>query len=163
MKKLMLVLIAAACLKTTLAAEKPMVPLLEVPSLTLPKEVDFPAEAPAVVVLPKATFSETMTQPRGKRLWQFSIAALAISNVMDAHSSWGKRELNQNLADGNGSFGMHSALMKAGIVAGVCTVEYLVLRRHPSTSLYRKLSFVNFGGTAVTGGMAIRNYGVPKY
>ena len=163
MKKLMLVLIAAACLKTTLAAEKPMVALLEVPSLTLPKEVDFPAEAPAVVVLPKATFSETMTQPRGKRLWQFSIAALAISNVMDAHSSWGKRELNQNLADGNGSFGMHSALMKAGIVAGVCTVEYLVLRRHPSTSLYRKLSFVNFGGTAVTGGMAIRNYGVPKY
>ena len=162
MKKLMLVLMAAACVKTTLAAEKPMVSLLEVPSLMLPKDADVPAEAPAVI-LPKATFSEAMTQPRGKRLWQFSIAALAISNVMDAHSSWGKQELNQNLADGNGSFGMHSALMKAGIVAGVCTVEYLVLRRHPSTSLYHKLSFVNFGGAAVTGGMAIRNYGVPRY
>ena len=167
MKKLMFVLMAAACLKTTFAAEKAMVSLVETPAVAQAKDMDVPLEETPNVIQPKPMLSvlekPAVTQPRGKTLWRFSIAALAVGNVMDAQSSWGKRELNQSLAGSNGSFGMHSALLKVGIVAGVCTVEYLVLRRHPSTSLYRKLSFVNFGDATVTGAMAIRNYGVPRY
>lgn len=159
MKKLMFVLMAAACLETTFAAEKATVSLVETPNVPLGEAPNEIQPKPMLSVLEKPA----VTQPRGKTLWRFSIAALAVGNAMDAHSSWGKRELNQNLAGSNGSFGMHSALLKVGIVAGVCTVEYLVLRRHPSASLYRKLSFVNFGDATVTGAMAIRNYGVPRY
>jgi hypothetical protein len=167
MKRLILALMMAACLKPGFAADKAMIPIVEVSNVGEPVDVRVPVVEAPNVLQPKAmvSFVETsgVTQPKGKRLWQFSLAALAVGNVMDAQSSWGKRELNQNLAGSNGSFGLHSALIKVGIAAGVCTVEYLVLRRRPSAGLYRKLAFINFGDASVTGAMAIRNYGVPRY
>ena len=89
-------------------------------------------------------------QPIGKNLWRASI-----------QSSWGKRELNGPLAGSTGRFDGRSALLKLGVVGGVWTLEYLVLRRQPA--LYRKLAFVNFGDSSVTGALAIRNYGVPLH
>src|ERR1051325_5186887 len=97
----------------------------------------------------------------GKTLWRARIAAVVLPHVADVHSSWGKRELNSNLAGQTGVFGTRGALIKAGIVGGVCGVQYLVLRRHPSpTALYRKLAFINFADASVTGAVAIRNYGI---
>jgi hypothetical protein len=151
MKRLVLAVIVVVCMKPTFAGGKAVVSPVETPIVTQPTDMVPLLETPRVM------------RPSGKKLWQFSIAALAIGNAMDAQSSWGKRELNQNLAGSNGSFGLHSALLKAGIAAGVVGVEYLVLHRRPSASLYRKLAFVNFGDASVTGAMAIRNYGVPRY
>ena len=97
-------------------------------------------------------------QPIGKNLWRASLVTLAATNALDIQSSWGKRELNGPLAGSTGRFDGRSALIKLGVVGGVWTLEYLVLRRQPA--LYRKLAFVNFGDSSVTGALAIRNYGV---
>jgi hypothetical protein len=107
------------------------------------------------------TFAQGLSdnRPVGKNLWRASMVALATTNAMDIQSSWGKRELNGALAGNTGQFDSKSVLMKLGFVGSVWTLEYLVLRRKPA--LYRKLAFVNFGDASVTGGMAIRNYGIP--
>ena len=102
------------------------------------------------------------TQAAGKNLWRASVAAVAAANVMDAGSSWGKRELNPGLSSNNGRFGGQGAILKLGIVGGVMVLESLVLRRPPSTKLYRRLALVNFGCATVTGAMAIRNLGIPR-
>ena len=59
---------------------------------------------------------------------------------MDAHSSWGKRELNGNLAGNTGQFGRQGGIIKLGLVGGVSALEYLVLHLRPSPGFYRKLS-----------------------
>lgn len=101
-------------------------------------------------------------RPAGRNLWRASLAAVAAANVMDAGSSWGKRELNPNLSGNNGRFGWQGAVLKVGIVGGVLALESLVLRHQPSTKLYRGLAVVNFGGASVTGATAIRNLGIPR-
>jgi hypothetical protein len=98
----------------------------------------------------------------GKHLWRASVAALAAANVMDAQSSWGKRELNPNLSGSNGTFGRQGVVLKLGIVGGMFVLESLVLRHKPSARLYRGLALLNLGSASVTGAVAIRNYGVPR-
>jgi hypothetical protein len=102
------------------------------------------------------------THPAGKHLWRASVAALTAANVMDAQSSWGKRELNPNLSGSNGTFGRQGAVLKLGIVGGMFVLESLVLRHKPSTRVYRGLALVNLGSASVTGAVAVRNYGVPR-
>jgi hypothetical protein len=102
------------------------------------------------------------TQPAGKNLWRASMVAVVAANVMDAHSSWGKRELNLNLSANNGKFGPQGALAKLGIVGGMFVLESLVLHHKPCSKFYRSLAVINFGWTSVTGVTAIRNYGVPR-
>jgi hypothetical protein len=102
------------------------------------------------------------THSRGRYLWRASAASLAAANVMDAQSSWGKHELNPNLSGNNGTFGRQGAVLKLGIVGGMCVLELLVLRHKPSTGLYRGLALINFGSASVTSAIAIRNYGVPR-
>jgi hypothetical protein len=90
------------------------------------------------------------------------VAALAVANVMDVRTSWGKYELNPNLAGNNGKFGREGALIKLGIVSGMVVLESVVLRHKPSKRFYRGLALVNFGSASVTGATAIRNLGVPR-
>jgi hypothetical protein len=97
----------------------------------------------------------------GERLWRASVAALAVTNVMDVQSSWGKRELNPLLANGQGRFGREGVLIKLGIQGSVLAAQYLVLRRRPSAAFYRTLALINFGNASVTGSVAVRNYGIP--
>jgi hypothetical protein len=97
----------------------------------------------------------------GNKLWWASAAALAAANVADIQSSWGKRELNGSLAGKDSTFGSAGTLIKLGIFAGVCTIEYLALHHNPSPAMYRRLAIINFGDASLTGGMAIRNYGIP--
>ena len=97
-----------------------------------------------------------------KRLWLTSVGALTMANVADAQSSWGKRELNPTLSGNAGTFGLGGTLIKAGIVGSMIGVEYLLLRRHPGKGLYRKVSIINFGAAALTGGVAAHNYTIPQ-
>ena len=92
-------------------------------------------------------------RPVGKNLWRASLAAVTAVNVMNAGSSWGKRELNPNLSGNNGRFGAQGGLQAGNCrEGGVLVVESLVLRRQPSTTkLYRSLALVNFGTASVTG------------
>lgn len=97
-----------------------------------------------------------------KNLWRVSVGALALANVLDVHSSWGKRELNPNLANGTGTFGREGALLKAGIEGGAFLLEYLMLRRRPSKEMWRGLALVNFGNASLTGVVAGRNYRIAR-
>jgi hypothetical protein len=108
-----------------------------------------------------ASESAPAERPARKTLWLASVTALSAANIVDIHSSWGKRELNQHLAGPGGSFGREGALIKLGVLGGVGALQYLVLHRRPSAKLYRKLAFINFGNASVTGAVAIRNYGIP--
>ena len=103
------------------------------------------------------------TQSGGKGLWRASVAAVTAANVLDAASSWGKRELNPNLAGNNGTFGGQGAVLKLGMIGGVLALESLVLRHQPSPKLYRRLAVINFAGASVTGATAIRNLGIPRH
>src|SRR5262249_12975352 len=98
----------------------------------------------------------------GKNLWRASISALAVANVLDVHSSWGKRELNPALTNSTGRFGRDGALLKLGFQGGLIGVEYLITRGHPTGKLYRALSFINFGAAATVAGTAAHNYTIPR-
>ena len=119
-----------------------------------------PAVAEGPAALPVEP--QRQTQPGGKTLWRVSVATLAAANVIDARSSWGKRELNPNLSGSDARFGREGALIKMGIVGGLFVVESLVLRHRPTSRFYRGVALVNFGSSAVTGATAIRNFGVPR-
>jgi hypothetical protein len=96
------------------------------------------------------------------KLWRVSITALAVANVMDVHSSWGKHELNSTLSGPSGNFGKEGALIKLGLQGGLIGFEYVITRGHPSRRLYRALSVINFGVSATIGGVAVHNYTVPR-
>jgi hypothetical protein len=97
------------------------------------------------------------------KLWKASVTALAVANVLDVHSSWGKHELNSTLAGSSGNFGTQGALLKLGFQGGLLGVEYLISRGHPSKRLYRVLTVVNFGAAGMIGGVAAHNYTIPRY
>ncbi len=89
-----------------------------------------------------------------KRLWIISLAAMAAGTSMDAATSWGKREGNGLLAQGNGSFGPRGTGIKAG-VAVATLVPQILLRKHPEL---RKAFIVgNFTEAGVFTGTAIHN------
>ena len=124
------------------------------------------------IPLPKAQDLRSTGNPQisGKRLWQASLVTLSVANVVDVHSSLGKRELNSALAGSSGTFGTRGILLKSGMQGGLLGVEYLILRRHshdlaynPARSkLYRTLAIINFASAAALTGVAAHNYTVAR-
>jgi hypothetical protein len=90
------------------------------------------------------------------------MTTLAVANLMDIHSSWGKHELNSTLAGPAGNFGKEGALVKLGLQGGLMGLEYLITRGHPNKKLYRVLTVINFGASATIGATAIHNYTIPR-
>jgi hypothetical protein len=88
-----------------------------------------------------------------KRLWKWSLAAVAAGNTADVMTSVGRHELNPVL--GVGQFGPRATGTKVGISAAVVGLQYVLVRRRPEAA--RKLAFVNFGLAAATGGAAAYN------
>ena len=111
------------------------------------------AESPVILGVPAV--------PPGKTMWKASLASLAVANVMDVHSSWGKHELNPVLAGPNAQFGGKGALIKLGLQGSLMGLEYLITRGHPSKKVYRVLSVVNFGAAGATAAVAAHNYTIP--
>jgi hypothetical protein len=109
-----------------------------------------------------AAAPQTPAAQPGRNLWRCSLVALAVSNGLDVHSSWGKRELNSNLAGPDTTFGRKGALIKLGIQGGVFALECLVLRHRGSPRLYRSLALINFGDAAATAAVSAHNYSVPR-
>lgn len=93
---------------------------------------------------------------RGKRWWA-SVGAMIAASALDAHSSWGRQELNPILAGQNGQFGGRAVAIKAGLVAGVAAAQFFLLRNNPEAEKY--VSVGNFGMAGVLAGVAMRNYG----
>ena len=118
----------------------------------------------------KAPVGFEASDARAHRLWQVSLITLSVANVLDVHSSLGKRELNSALANSSGTLGSQGILLKSAFQGGLMGIEYLVTRghsrdlvSHPSRSkLYRSLAIINFAASGVLSGIAAHNYTVPR-
>ncbi|MCW5980529.1 MAG: hypothetical protein KIT09_20790 [Bryobacteraceae bacterium] len=92
---------------------------------------------------------------RGK-LWWASVAALVGASLVDAHSSWGRQELNPVLRGSNGQFGFKGVAIKGGIAGGVIAAQSLLLQNNPQAS--KSMAMANFGMAGVFGGVAMYNH-----
>jgi hypothetical protein len=70
-------------------------------------------------------------RPHSRKLWWASVAAVVVASALDAHSSWGKPELNPLLAGSGGQFGTRSLVVKSALTGGSVTALWFILRRHP--------------------------------
>ncbi len=95
---------------------------------------------------------------KGKKLWYFSLGALAAANALDASSSWGKWEADGMLASSRGTFGYRAVGMKTGIVAGVMVAQLLLCRKVSKGRFYRIMAGSNFAAAGAITAVAARNY-----
>ena len=107
----------------------------------------------AILFLTAGIMSAEGADNGAKRLWKWSLAAVAAGNAADVMSSVGRHELNPVL--GVGQFGLRATGIKVGISTAAAGLQYLLVRRRPEAA--RKLAYVNFGMAAVTGGTAAYN------
>jgi hypothetical protein len=94
-----------------------------------------------------------------RKLWWTSVAALAASTAVDAHSSWGKYEGNALLSGSNGQFGQRGVYLKVGVSSAWVAAQAVILRKHRS---HRALAIVNFAVSAALSVAACHNYGIPS-
>jgi len=92
-----------------------------------------------------------------RKLWWSSVAALAAVSVLDARSSWGKRELNPLLQGPAGRFSARSVEIKTSLVGAGVVFQWLALRHKHHSSLEKPLSMVNFAAAGLTAGAAVHN------
>jgi hypothetical protein len=95
-----------------------------------------------------------------KKLWAWSLAALAAGNVADTQSSWRAPESNRLLADSRGRFGWQSAGIKFGLQAPLVAFQLWQAHKHPSARLYKTYTITNFAVGGAFGAAAIHNYKV---
>jgi hypothetical protein len=86
-------------------------------------------------------------------LYRSSIIALAAANAIDIQSSWGGRELTPMLRSGDGRFGARGAGIKLGMLAGMVSTEYLLVRKRPKAEL--PFSAANLAMAAVMSRIAV--------
>ena len=103
------------------------------------------------------TFQEKPS-PKLKRLWMWSLAALAAGNIADIHSSWQAPEANPFLARSQGRFGWQSLGIKLGLQAPLVGFELWQAHKHPSPTFYKTYTVTNFASGGVFGAAAIHNY-----
>ena len=95
--------------------------------------------------------------PRHQGIWRASVAALVASSALDAHSSWGKREMNPLLAGPDGRFGTRAVAIKSLITGAALGGQWFMLRHKPSMAKYAIIG--NFGLAGIYTRVAIHNYG----
>lgn len=91
-----------------------------------------------------------------RKAWVASTVALGATQVADVATSYGRvgRESNPLFGD---TFTAKDAAIKAGVVAGMVTAQYIVIRRYPNSKAAKVFAFVNFGAAGATGAVAWRN------
>ena len=108
----------------------------------------------------------TSPQPeRRKRYWKgvwiATWAAFVAVNVLDAHSSAGRREANPLLRDANGVFdGRKALLVKSAAGGGFFALQSWLAHKNPRENHYKTFAIANGTVTAALGAVAVRNYGV---
>ncbi len=95
-------------------------------------------------------------EARHKRFWLASVGAVLATAALDAHSTWGRPELNPVLRGASGRFDARSLSVKVGIVGGFLLAQVPWTRRNPSRQ--KSLSIVNWGMASATGVLATHNY-----
>lgn len=96
---------------------------------------------------------------QGRRLYYWSIAALAAGNAADATSSWRRPEANPVLANPGATFGTQSLLLKSGLFGASLLLEHWAL--HHNLRLYKPFAWMNFAVGGGLGAVAARNASLP--
>jgi hypothetical protein len=100
---------------------------------------------------------------RWRKAWIGSVAAFAVANVFDLHSSHGKMELNPLLRSSDGRFSVaRASAVKGGIGAGFIALQGWLIHRNPEKNYYKHFTIANSAAAAGLGALAVRNYGIPK-
>jgi hypothetical protein len=113
------------------------------------------------------TDSNERHHQRSRVLWLVSIPVFVAANILDAQSSWGKREVNPFLQSQTGQFDGRSAAIKFGGSAAIILGEYSLSRWFKGTpkrqhELYVGSAWANFLGAGALTGAAIHNYRQPS-
>ena len=100
-----------------------------------------------------------------KHVWKTSLAVLGTATLVDAHSSWGRQELNPALRGPDGRFGAQGVSLKVGLAAGAALGQYFTMRRiekaygkDAANRGYLSFTVANFATGAAFGAVAARNY-----
>jgi len=110
---------------------------------------------PLVLILLAATAS-AQEMPRF-RTWRASVAVLGAAQAADIASSYGHVGTERNPVFGQ-TFDGRDAALKIGIVAGVVTLQYIALRKHPDSRVARTFASINFTVAGLTAGAAVHNW-----
>ena len=107
--------------------------------------------------------SRERQKKRWKKAWIASWIAFAAVNLLDAHSSMGRRELNPLLRNADGTFsGRKAAMIKAAVGGGFFAFQWWTQRRNPRANHYKAFTIANSAAAAGLGAVAMRNYGNAK-
>ena len=98
-------------------------------------------------------------ESKWQKRWAVSLAPLAVSQSLDAASSYGRRELNPLLASSNGGFGMRAAGIKFGVTSALAGVEYFLVRKYPRSAKF--FTIVNWTAAGATSALAVHNFRLP--
>lgn len=121
------------------------------PPLALRAAVPFSA-------IPYSLIERTPPAKSGRKLWAASLVAVTAASLLDAHSSWGRREANGILAGSNGRFGARGVAIKAGVNAFWVVSQIQACRRIRSCN---KFTAINLALASMFAATAVRNYRVP--
>ncbi len=101
------------------------------------------------------SLEEGQKAPR-RGLWKVSIAALAASQVLDIHSSWGYPEVNGVIRSPAGRFGAKAVGIKAAVSGLVVVGQWMAFRK--SNRSARVFAVLNLTAAGATAGAAAWNY-----
>ncbi len=104
--------------------------------------------------------NQTRRQAKWKRIYHWSLAALASGVAHDSASSWQKFEANPLLCDRYGRFSHRGLTIKAGLAAGSAVTGYLIVRKYPYGA--RAAAITNFAAAGMLHSVAAHNWRMPK-
>lgn len=95
-----------------------------------------------------------LAESRGRRVWRWSLAALATGASLDVASSWGRYEANPLARDATGRFSpVRGLALKAGVGAGL----WLLGRKSPKAG-----TVANLTAAGIWAGAALHNWRTSK-
>jgi hypothetical protein len=96
-----------------------------------------------------------------KGIWIATWAAFVAVNILDAHSSAGRREANPLLRDADGVFsGRKAIVVKSAAGGGFLALQSWLAHKNPGENHYKTFAIATGAVTAGLGVVAARNYGV---
>jgi len=103
---------------------------------------------------------DTTTDKHQRRLWKWSMVALAACTAFDAATSINNPEGNPILRSSNGQFGYRGLLLKSALASGTIAFEFRFAKRN---HMYKPLAIFNFVQAGVFGGAAAYNSTFPRH
>lgn len=102
---------------------------------------------------------EQRNKRKWKKAWIATWVAFAAVNVLDAHSSAGRPELNPLLRGKDGKFSVgRAALIKAAIGGGFFGLQWWMTKTNPETNYFKSFTIATGAAAGGLGAIAVRNY-----